>query len=297
MNDQVRLSEQEVTQATQGAQADSTTTVTTKVRKFPVLSLITLIAYLAMVTVNALANLLPINQITTGAVSDDYSNLFAPAGITFAIWGLIYLLLAVFVVRQFFPVQAGQPAKRLQVARICLIISSVANATWIFAWHYREILASLILMLIILICLIVARVRLGAEKMTLQEAVLVRLPFSVYFGWITVATVANVTTYLVDLGWDRFGLSEAHWMVVILAVATLLALGTIVRFRDWAYGAVIVWAFAGILIKHVDPTVGFAGRHLAVIITVSVCLGLVASASVLAILAKKIMLVSDRREF
>ncbi|NLE15624.1 MAG: tryptophan-rich sensory protein [Spirochaetales bacterium] len=247
-----------------------------------------------MVAVNAMANILPINNLTTGEVSDNLPNLFAPAGLTFSIWGLIYLLLAAFTVFQFFRSQNEEAGRRLKFVQLFFVISSVANAAWIFCWHYLLLPVSLGLMLVILVSLVVINHRLARENLAAREWLFLRLPFSVYYGWITVATVANVTALLVNLNWNRFGLSEPFWTVIILVVATVIALAVIGKNRDWAYGAVVVWAYAGILIKHLEPDLnqGFGGQYIMVIVTVSICLGLVAAASLLSLVGRSVRLVS-----
>lgn len=256
------------------------------------LSIITLIVFLVMITVNALANALPINGLMTGDVSDRYANLFAPTALTFSIWGLIYLLLAAFVVFQFFVPQTEAGKKRLQWAQWLFIVSSLANATWIFLWHYLLIPASVVAMLVILVSLIVINQRLASQKLSARERILLRLPFSIYFGWITVATVANITALLVDLDWNGWGIGEPLWTMLVLIVATIIALAVIGRNRDFAYGLVIVWAYIGILIKHLDPVKGFNGEYITVIVCVSICMGLVAAASFLALIGRSVRLVA-----
>ncbi|MDN5314896.1 MAG: hypothetical protein PWP10_3646 [Clostridiales bacterium] len=247
--------------------------------------IIVLIAWMAMIVVNALANILPINGVGTGEVSDSYPNLFAPAGITFVIWGLIYTLLLVFTIYQFSTPSDEEATVRLGRVRFFFIISSLANIAWIFAWHYRQIAVSTILMLIILVCLIIIDGLGKKQQLTFREKLFVKLPFAVYFGWISVATVANITTLLVDLGWDGFGIADNTWMVVITIVATVIALTVVSTRMNWAYGAVFVWAYAGILIKHLDPA-AFNSQYIDVIITVSICLGLIAASSVLALFGR-----------
>ncbi len=225
--------------------------------------------YLIMITVNALANAIPINGVTTGQVSDSYPDLFAPASITFSIWGLIYLLLAGYTLYQFGFFQADRGAAReelFQKIGIFFAISSVANTFWIFAWHYNVIWLSLLLMLVVLVSLIMIATRLSEEKFSFREKAFIRLPFSVYFGWITVATIANVTTFLVSIGWGGFGISDQAWMVIILLVGAVIGIARMRRDLDIAYGLVIIWAYAGILNKHISPA-EFAGQYPAVIIT------------------------------
>ncbi len=232
--------------------------------------------YLAMILVNALANILPINGQGTGTVSDAYPNLFAPAGFTFSIWGLIYLLLAGFVLHLWgvLPRKAGhEHADLLEKIGTIFAVSSIANMVWIFAWHYNGIGLSMLLMLVILACLVLINLDTGKEPFTWTQKGLIRLPFSVYFGWITVATIANMTTLLVDAGWNGFGISETVWTVLVLVVGLAIGSVTLFRQKDVAYGLVLIWAYFGILIKHTSEN-GFDSRHPAVIVAVSVCLTL-----------------------
>lgn len=227
-----------------------------------------------MIAVNALANILPINGIGTGAVSDSFPNLFAPAGITFAIWGLIYLLLSIYAIYQtglFSKEKTSFDSEWLRTVGFFFVLSSMANTIWIFAWHYKIIEVSLVMMLIILASLIKIVLILKSQKLSTKEKLLIRLPFSVYFGWITVATIANVTTQLVAWNWNGFGILEPVWSIIILSVGALIGITTILSNRDTAYGLVLIWAFAGILIKHLSPD-GFAGEYTGIIITVIISL-------------------------
>lgn len=246
-----------------------------------------LLVFVLMVTVNALANILPIGGMNTGAVSDAYPNLFAPAGITFSIWGVIYILLLLYVLYSLgvFGKKGGFEAAKSVSGPF--IISSLANAAWIFSWHYRIIPLSLALMAVILVSLMSAYVRIQKQELTGAEKVFVRLPFSVYFGWITVASIANVTTFLVDIGWRGFGISEIVWMGIALTAALIIGAATTLRFRDWAYGLVILWAFAGIYIKHVSP-MGFGGSYSLVVYMVSAAIALQLAAEALLFFKKKV---------
>lgn len=235
-----------------------------------------LATFIVMVTVNALSVLLPINGVTPGEVSDSYPNLFAPAGMTFSIWGVIYLLLAAHTLYQL-GLFRGREANTELLHRTGMLFSasSLVNAAWIFAWHYRIIPLSMALMLLLLACLITIAVIMDAQNLSVRERFLIRLPFSVYFGWITVATIANATALLVSLGWKGFGVSESVWTIIILAVGALIGTVTLLRFRSVGYGLVLLWAYAGILIKHTSAS-GFAGRYPSVIVAVSLCLAVFA---------------------
>lgn len=230
--------------------------------------------FLLMIVINGLANTVKFNGQTTGDVSNAYMNLFAPAAITFAIWGVIYLLLAAYTLYQLGFLQGNLSAEQANfLGRIGFIfsLSSLANAVWIFAWHYHQITISMILMLFILICLIVINGMIQNRELSLKEKIFVRLPFSVYFGWITVATIANVTTLLVCKGWNGFGLSDAFWAAIILLVGTMIGILTMLSQQDIAYGLVLIWAYAGIWLKHTSTT-GFSGRYPMVIYVTLGCI-------------------------
>jgi len=224
-------------------------------------------AYVVMVAVNYLAVLLPLNGRDTGAISDNYPNLFAPAGYAFSIWGLIYTLLAIYVIYQLWR------EKDELVVRVNRLfnVNALLNALWIFAWHYDVIWFSVIIMVGLLFTLIRVADILRVSNLTKKECWLVRLPFSVYFGWITVATIANITVFLVSIGWNGFGLSESFWTVAVLLVGALIGSWRMLRDHFIPYGLVLVWAYGAILAKHLSAS-GFDGQYPSVIWTVAICL-------------------------
>ncbi|WP_340819555.1 tryptophan-rich sensory protein [Methanolobus sp. WCC4] len=257
--------------------------------RITMIRIVVLITFLSMITVNALANILPINGITTGQVSDSYPNLFAPAGLTFAIWGIIYFLLGGYTLYQLGILQGNANDVKpdlLNNIGIIFSISSIANAAWIFSWHYELIPLSMIMMVVILVCLILIDQVINNEQLSKRDYLFIRLPFSVYFGWITVATIANATVLLVSSGWKGYGLAEETWAVMIIVVGFIIGTTTMLKNRDVAYGLVIVWAYAGILLKHVSPE-GFGGQYFAVIVTTSVCILLLLVASMYLVISKR----------
>lgn len=229
-------------------------------------------AYVAMVVVNFLANSLPINNRSTGDISNAYPNLFAPAGLTFSIWGLIYLLLAGYVVYQF--INSSQKSKELfYKINPLFIITSILNILWIFAWHYDYIGLSVIIMAALLIFLIKIANIIRIQKFSWQEKLFIWAPFSIYFGWITVAAIANITVFLVSINWNGFGISDYIWTSIILLVGAIIGILRMNKDKNVAYGLVLVWAYLGILLKHLSST-GFNGEYQSVIATVILCLAL-----------------------
>jgi len=235
------------------------------------LQVLNIVAFVLTVVVNALANALPINGRTTGELSGLYPNLFVPAGLTFSIWGLIYLLLAVFVV---FQAAAGRGELVQRVAG-WFLLASAANAGWIVAWHHERVALSLLVMLVLLGSLVALYLRLGigAGSPGWGAKLCVHLPFSVYLGWITIATVANAAALLVHAGWGRFGLSEEFWTVAVLIVATAITILMLLRRNDAFFALVVLWAFAGIAVKRLAVD---AEPRVAILATLAAAAGVIA---------------------
>lgn len=233
------------------------------------------VTFLAMITMNVLANALPLNGRNTGEVSNAYPSLFTPAGVTFLIWTLIYLLLGAHVLYQLGLFRDGPetPEQSALLNRVGVLfsISSIVNTAWIFAWHYDYIAISAVLTSVILVCLALISITLRNANLVGRQRWLVGLPFSVYFGWATVATVANMTVLLVKYKWDGFGLAQSTWAVIIVLVAMSIGTVTMLRNRDAAYGLVLIWAFGGILLRQLSAG-GLDGRYPQIITAVVVSL-------------------------
>ncbi len=212
-----------------------------------------IVAFIVTLIVNGLANTTLLNNRTTAQVSDAYPTLITPPGYVFSIWGIIYALLAFFVIYQAFPSQKAKSYQK-QVS-VLFILSSLFNIVWLFLWQYDYITISVVAMLALLATLIAIYLRLniGRSNTPIIEKICIQLPFSVYLGWITIATIANVSAALVSVGWDGFGLSTETWAIIVLAVALVITLMVVATRRDIAYSLVIVWALAGIAVKQGAP--------------------------------------------
>ncbi len=209
----------------------------------------TLISFIVMIVVNALANILPINGLNTGQISDSYPNLFAPIGITFSIWGLIYLLLFIYIIYQFFS-KSKDLENLINKINIYFIISSIVNSIWIFSWHYKLIVFSVLLMSIILFSLIKISKITNKYNLSHVDKLFIKIPFGIYFGWITIATIANITAFLVDLGWKNLIFPDEIWMIIILFTGVVIASITTIKEKNIFYGLVPIWAYFGIYLKH-----------------------------------------------
>jgi hypothetical protein len=215
------------------------------------------------IVVNFLSTLLPLNGVTPGDISDAIPNLFVPSGLTFSIWSVIYVLLIIFIIFQskgiFKSDEEGN--KFIEKIGIFFILSNIANTSWIFLWHYGYvgfIWGSLIAMIGILGSLLTIYIRLKIgmdESVSLKNKFIYHVPFSVYLGWITVATIANITAVAVTYGWDGFGISEPLWAMIMIIIALVLTLVIQLTRKDIAYSLVIVWAILGIYLKRTAPAV------------------------------------------
>jgi hypothetical protein len=216
-----------------------------------VLKTANIIAFALTVVVNSLAGSTKlIGGKTTADVSNLNPTLITPAGYVFAIWGIIYVLLGAFVVFQALP---SQKDKTFQTKVGWLfVLSSALNITWLFLWQNQFLITSVVVMFLLLGSLIAIYLRLNIGKIAvpLRERLAVHLPFSVYLGWITIATLANVAAFLVSVNWDGFGVSQETWAILIIAIALLITLAVIITRKDVAYALVIVWALTGIAVNH-----------------------------------------------
>lgn len=215
--------------------------------------LVNLIVFAVTVVVNGLAVALPLNGQTTGEISDLFPVLVTPANYVFAIWSVIYTLLLIFSIYQALPSRATDPA--LRAIGYLPALSGMLNTIWIFLWHFNVFLATVPVMVALLLTLIAIYVRLGIgtrPATSRAAALLVRVPWSVYLGWITIATIANVATTLYWLDWDRLGLAAESWAILTLVAGIGIAALNSLNRRDVAYGAVIVWAYVGIAVKQAE---------------------------------------------
>jgi len=196
--------------------------------------------FAGMIVMNYLANALPLNNKTTGELSDAFPNLFVPAGLTFSIWGVIYLLLIAYCIIQF----TGSNQSVISDIGWLFGISCVLNALWIVCWHYGKLPLSLLVMAGLLVTLIMINLRITSLPFGIIKA-----SFGIYLGWICIATIANVTALLVNYSWNGFGISEEIWTIVMISAGTIIVALTIYRLINPFVGLSVIWAFTGIILK------------------------------------------------
>lgn len=224
-----------------------------------VLQLLNIFFFIGNILMNTLANTLPLNGKSTGQLSAQYPNLFTPAPITFSIWGIIYSLLLAFCI---FQTGVGQRKDSKAIVHaivdrmgLLFIATNICGSAWLLAWHYEYVGLSVGIMLFFLLVLISIhqRFKMGIRSESKIEKWLVHLPFSIYLGWISVATVANITAWLVDRHLDVDMGHPVSWTILMLGIVIALTKWMLWRFNALFYGLTIVWALVGIcIVRYAD---------------------------------------------
>jgi hypothetical protein len=215
-------------------------------KKISVSQIVTISLAILTITVNTLANALPINGQNTGEISDRFDIYFVPAGYVFSIWGLIYIGMIAYTIYQALPAQ--RDSELVKKINPSFWISNIANTAWIFLWHYEFFPLTLVTMLTLLASLLYIYLQVSERTIRLDknQKWFAKYPFSIYLGWISVATIANISQVLFYIGWNSWGISPLTWTVIMIAVATMLGLLILWRENDILYVLVLVWSFVGI---------------------------------------------------
>ena len=235
-----------------------------------------ILALTGTLTANALANALPINGKTTGELSDLYPNYFTPAGVTFSIWGVIYFFLFAFAIYQaviLFKLKQPEAARIYSISPY-FIANCILNASWIFAWHYQYVALSVVIIIGMLVTLIIIHQKLGLPYSwtDAKNKFFTDVPFSLYLGWITIATVANLTVLFTTINWDGGPFSPSSWTQIMIAAGTLICLAVLISKQNIVYALVVIWAFVGIILKRNETNTPFDEN---IIACAKVCIGII----------------------
>lgn len=225
----------------------------------------TALLFLLMIVMNVLANALPINGETTGGVSYRYPNLFQPSGSTFSIWGIIYLFLGAIVI--YFFTEWKTPILQIGSDQINVMVlfgvSSLLNVGWLLLWHHHRIILSTVVIILLLVSLLLI------SSYVKESHWLVKTGFSIYAGWISIATIANITIALVSKGIPSFSNRAIFITVVVLIIGLIIGLIYVISQKDFVFGLVFIWAYAGILIRHINQE-SLSQSYPAIIVTTSI---------------------------
>ncbi len=230
--------------------------------------LVVLLFTVLTVGIGAIANALPLNGVTTGAISDSFKTYFVPAGYVFSIWGLIYF--ALFGFTYYVWLQRGKKNAMLDEILPWYYRGAIANTLWIFAWHYQQFLITGILIVTLLLSLIA--IQLILEKYQPKNNVevwLANVPFHIYLGWVSVATIANVSNILWLYVVPGVGAATGPWWAAtMMIVAGILAALVTLRTRNNAFAFVVIWAIFGIMVKFSAQQVMIIAGILTIIVAI-----------------------------
>lgn len=253
------------------------------------LKYVNLVFFILMIIINALANTMPLGYGNTGDISAKYPNLFTPAPITFSIWGVIYLLVAFFISYQFDLFSDQRFANALtDLIGPWFIISCLMNIGWIFSWHFDLTGLSMVFMVGLLLTLTIittdispaAVINMADTNSMPFAAKLCTYAFDIYLGWIVAATIANFSVLLVKVKWNRFGLSEEFWTIIILLIGAAIGALFILTNQRYMSALAIIWAYCGILIKHISPE-GYGASYPRIIITAFIGIFIILAAGII----------------
>ena len=235
------------------------------------IAILALFAILATLTINALSNFFPLKGANIGKISNTVFQevQITPANYAFAIWGLIYIGLIAYGIYQLRPAQRRDPI--IGRASVLLIVACMAQITWVYLFTMRLFWLSVVAMLVILLALIGAYWQLGIGKVQVlrDRQWLAHIPFSIYLGWISVATVVNIASALYSSNWDGWGINGTYWTVIMLVIATIIAAIVAIKRADIAFTCVFIWAYVAITIRQLNnPTISITAVASAIILEI-----------------------------
>lgn len=238
--------------------------------------ILTLLSFILMLIINVLASVSSINGFTTGEISNSFESLFTPASFTFSIWGIIYISLSVYVIYQLLILKLNKNDQiTINEINIYFILSSITNILWLLSWHYLFIFISVLLMILLFFLLMKIYILIH-DNPKLKSNNYIKLPFSIYFGWITVANIANINVYLYTLNINNYKHLHLIWTIISLILGLILSINISNKNKDISYLFPILWGYTGILVRHNSES-GFNNEYLSVIIISGICIIIIIS--------------------
>lgn len=204
-----------------------------------------------VILMNYLSNALPFGGMTNAQISAGYPTLITPAGYAFSIWGVIYLTLAVFA---FFQLRKGKEIRFYKLIWPYFIVNAFANALWLVAFQNEWFIVSVLIMAVLLGSLIgIFRIFYRLKRaLSTTHRYFFHVPFGIYFGWVSVASIVNVAVMLVALDVSFFTAAEGLWAAAMLVVGFGIAAFFLITRKDYIYTLTFVWAYAAIMFAHMD---------------------------------------------
>ena len=253
-------------------------------KNFKLLSILNLTAFLFHLILAIFSNVKGVlSNNTVADISHKYETIFAPAGITFSIWGVIYIFLLGFCMYHLYKAFSKSDTDQANIDTLSIgwlfLINNLATGFWLIAWVNDRILLTVFLILIQLLTLLLINLKLRVFNVhnSLIQKFLTQFPLSIYFAWICIATIANISAFLASTGWSSTGASAVYCTIGITIIATLVSVFTVIKRQNVFFGLVVIWAFYGIILKnqHFDPL-----TYGSVLKTLWICLGIVGATTV-----------------
>jgi len=243
-----------------------------------ILQVVNIFAIIITIAVNALAEIIPVNGVTSNVISDSYPSLFTPPGYVFSIWSVIYTLLIVFMIYQALPSQRG--ASYLKPTSVFLVLGGLINNSWLILFHYAYeqpgiyvFTPILIGLFLVLMLYTYVKLEIGVVNLPIRQKIAVHLPISVYAGWISLAVIANIASVLNVIIPGIPMATQELWTALVIIVALVITMLMLVLRRDAAYGLVVVWATVGIAAKQMAiPIIYFTAIGAALIVAIAIVL-------------------------
>lgn len=224
-------------------------------KKVKTLAILNFFFFVIAFTVSNLSQLQVLGGVTNKDISDKYDTVFTPAGLTFSIWGLIYLSLFGFTIYHLIraykdDVHDDSNQDLLKIGNL-FIVNNIATTFWVFAFTYEYLFTSMLLIIIQLITLIKIFINLNLydNDKTFNNKLFTQFPLTIYFAWLCVANIANISLYLVFINWDGFGISPSVWAIVMILVTVVLSAFIVIGKKNPFFGLVVIWALYGIILK------------------------------------------------
>jgi hypothetical protein len=238
-----------------------------------ILQILNVVTLLFTIGVNYFFN----GQQGTASISDisaKYDNLLTPAGYAFGIWGLIYIGLIIFAVYQLWDlVNKKTDTSFVTAIGWWFIVANLANAAWVIAFTHDQIGLSVLIMLVLFFSLLKIVLNINMERWDAPVRIIgfIWWPVSLYFGWINVALMINISAYLTSLGWDGSPLNAELWAIIVLLLASVIFISMIWTRNMREYANVGVWGIVAIAVNNWNnaPAVAWVALAVSVVIFVN----------------------------
>lgn len=224
------------------------------------IAIVNLIFFIVMIAINYYAGS------NVRIIANEKSALIQPAGYAFSIWILIFFLLFLWVVKGFF-VRSKKASVYIDTQRL-IPINFLLNGAWILAFTQQKILLSTVIILLLLLSLIFIYRKI---KQNINRGLFDLVPFSIYLGWVSIASIVNVFTYFVRNDIQTFiGFNELGWTVIILIFGCALAASFSLINQDALYSLVFIWSYIAIYVKGQEEIINLVTLICIVIMSVIV---------------------------